>query len=175
MAEVQLSTLGATIKEAYEAQPDTNAFTDAEKTKLENLTPGGGGGAVDSVNGKTGDVVLTPSDIGLGNVANTADADKPVSNATQTALNAKAPIANPTFTGTVSGITKAMVGLANVDNTTDVNKPVSTAQATAIAAKVGSVITGITGASVISNVVSLSQAAYDALGTKNASTLYVIV
>lgn len=34
---------------------------------------------------------------------------------------------NPTFTGTVSGITKSMVGLSNVDNTSDVNKPVSTA------------------------------------------------
>lgn len=43
-----------------------------------------------------------------------------------------APIASPTFTGTVSGITKAMVGLANVDNTSDANKPVSTAQQTAL-------------------------------------------
>jgi len=33
-----------------------------------------------------------------------------------TALAAKAPIASPTFTGTVSGITKAMVGLGNVAN-----------------------------------------------------------
>jgi hypothetical protein len=42
-----------------------------------------------------------------------------------------APINNPTFTGTVSGITKSMVGLSNVDNTSDINKPVSTAQALA--------------------------------------------
>ena len=38
----------------------------------------------------------------------------------------KAPIASPTFTGTVAGITKAMVGLTNVDNTSDADKPVST-------------------------------------------------
>ena len=38
----------------------------------------------------------------------------------------KAPIANPTFTGTVSGITQSMVGLSNVDNTSDAEKPVST-------------------------------------------------
>ncbi len=50
----------------------------------------GGGGAVDSVNGQTGVVVLDKSDIGLGNVDNTSDADKPISNATQTALNDKA-------------------------------------------------------------------------------------
>jgi hypothetical protein len=49
------------------------------------------------------------------------------------ALALKAPIASPTFTGTVSGITKSMVGLVNVDNTSDASKPVSTAQATAIA------------------------------------------
>jgi hypothetical protein len=49
-----------------------------------------------------------------------------------TALGLKAPIASPTFTGTVGGITKDMVGLANVDNTTDALKPVSTATQTAL-------------------------------------------
>jgi hypothetical protein len=51
------------------------------------------------------------------------------------ALNAKAPLASPTFTGTVSGITKAMVGLSNVDNTTDANKPISSATQTALDTK----------------------------------------
>lgn len=51
-----------------------------------------------------------------------------------TALDTKAPINNPAFTGTVSGVTKAMVGLGNADNTSDANKPVSTAQAAADAA-----------------------------------------
>ncbi len=40
---------------------------------------GGGGGAVDSVNGYTGIVVLVKSDIGLSNVDNTSDLNKPVS------------------------------------------------------------------------------------------------
>ena len=78
---------------------------------------------------------VTKAQVGLGSVDNTADADKPVSTATQTALNLKADLASPTFTGTVSGISKSMVGLGNVDNTSDVNKPVSTAQATAIGLK----------------------------------------
>jgi len=56
----------------------------------------GGGGAVDSVNGEIGVVVLDKSDIGLGNVDNTSDANKPVSSATQTALNAKADDADLT-------------------------------------------------------------------------------
>ena len=40
-------------------------------------------------------------------------------------LTPYAPLNNPTFTGTVSGITKAMVGLGNVDNTADAVKSVS--------------------------------------------------
>lgn len=44
---------------------------------------------VTSVAGKTGVVTLEKADVGLGNVDNTADLDKPVSTATQTALNAK--------------------------------------------------------------------------------------
>lgn len=36
MAEI--STLGAVIATAYEAQPDRNQFTDAEKVKLDNMT-----------------------------------------------------------------------------------------------------------------------------------------
>lgn len=42
---------------------------------------------------------LNKAAVGLGNVDNTSDADKPISTATQTALNAKAPIASPTLTG----------------------------------------------------------------------------
>jgi len=78
---------------------------------------------------------LTKSSVGLANVDNTTDANKPVSTATQTALDLKAPKASPTFTGTVSGITSTMVGLGNVDNTSDVNKPISSATTTALALK----------------------------------------
>lgn len=43
-----------------------------------------------SVAGKTGTVTLVKSDVGLGNVDNTSDTNKPISTATQTALNLKA-------------------------------------------------------------------------------------
>ena len=76
----------------------------------------------------------------LDNVNNTSDLTKPISTLTQTALDLKAPLASPTFTGTVTGITKTMVGLSNVDNTNDVNKPVSLATQTALDLKVDKVI-----------------------------------
>ena len=44
---------------------------------------------VTSVNTRTGAVTLTKSDVALDNVDNTSDATKPISTATQTALNAK--------------------------------------------------------------------------------------
>lgn len=59
---------------------------------------------------------ITKTQVGLANVDNTSDANKPVSSATQTALNLKANLSSPTFTGTVSGITATMVGLGNVTN-----------------------------------------------------------
>ena len=59
---------------------------------------------------------LVKGDVGLGNVDNTTDALKPVSTAQGTAIGLKANKASPTFTGTVSGISKTMVGLGNVTN-----------------------------------------------------------
>jgi hypothetical protein len=46
----------------------------------------------------------------LTNVDDTSDANKPVSSATQTALNLKANIADPTFTGTVSAASISTTG-----------------------------------------------------------------
>ena len=51
---------------------------------------------------------VTKAEVGLGNVDNTADTAKPVSTAQQSAIDLKANIASPTFTGTTnvsSGVT----------------------------------------------------------------------
>lgn len=48
------------------------------------------------------------------------------------ALDLKANISSPTFTGIVGGITASMVGLGDVNNTSDVLKPISTATQTAL-------------------------------------------
>ena len=50
---------------------------------------------------------LVKGDVGLGNVDNTTDANKPISTATQTALDLKAPLASPALTGTPTAPTAA--------------------------------------------------------------------
>ena len=54
---------------------------------LDDIT--GSVAGVTSVNTRTGEVTLIKSDVGLGNVDNTSDDNKPISTATQTALNGK--------------------------------------------------------------------------------------
>jgi hypothetical protein len=64
-------------------------------------------------------LALVKADVGLANVDNTSDASKPVSTATQTALDLKAPLASPTFTGTVvlpSSITITTPTIASFTN-----------------------------------------------------------
>lgn len=46
---------------------------------------------------------------------------------------------------------------------------------TTLDSKINSDVTGITGADAITNIISLSQAEYDAISVKSNSTLYVIV
>jgi hypothetical protein len=131
---------------------------------------------VDSVNGYEGAVVLGKADVGLSNVDNTSDTNKPVSTAQQSALDLKASLASPTFTGTVAGITKGMVGLGNADNTSDASKPVSTAQAAAdAAAQAAAIAATIARTADIQAIAKITQAAYDALSPPVATTLYVIV
>lgn len=68
----------------------------------------------------------------LGEIATSLANNDSLSSTLTTSIALKAPLESPTFTGTVSGITKSMVGLGNVDNTTDLNKPVSNATQTAL-------------------------------------------
>jgi hypothetical protein len=64
-------------------------------------TPGTNGltVSVNNIHQVNGNILLTSSDLGLGNVNNTSDADKPVSIATQAELDNKAEISSPVFTG----------------------------------------------------------------------------
>ena len=75
-------------------------LTTSPASTLENwqelLTPTD---AVQSVNGQTGNVNLTKSDVGLGNIDNTSDLNKPISTATENALELKTTVS----AGAVSG------------------------------------------------------------------------
>jgi len=104
---------------------------------------------------------LSKAMVGLDQVDNTSDADKMASIDVTTKLASKpgydyvntelfakanlvyvnnqlplkANLLNPSFSGTVSGVSKAAVGLASADNTSDMAKPVSTATSAALGAK----------------------------------------
>ena len=109
-AGAEVNPTDAEIKTAYENNANTNAFTDAEQTKLSGISTGAEVNAVDSVFGRTGAVTAqsgdyTKSDVGLANVDNTSDADKPISTATQTALDAKQGDITLTTTGTSGAAT----------------------------------------------------------------------
>lgn len=152
---------GAVVLDIPETPEDIGAATAAQGTlastavqpaALSSYVP-----TTRTVAGKalSANVTLAKADVGLGSVDNTSDAAKPVSTAQQAALDLKAPLASPTFTGTVSGVTKSHVGLGNVDNTSDANKPVSTAQAAAINARVGSPNSTVTGVALYANLAAL--------------------
>lgn len=84
----------------------------------------------------------------------------------QSALDLKAPIASPTFTGTVSGVTAAMVGLGNVTNeskATMFTSPAFTGTATGIGIPVYAQVTG-------SNATTTGQALTDVTGLSVALT-----
>lgn len=97
----QVITNGVTDK-----APSEDAVFDALAGKQETLVSGTN---IKTIEGQTllgsGNIDLAKSDVGLGNVDNTSDANKPVSTATQTALNAKQNTLTLTTTGTSGAAT----------------------------------------------------------------------
>lgn len=71
---------------AIVGETDTVWVWDDTKNEWLNSTEQG---IVISVNGRTGEVILTKTDVGLSNVDNTADVNKPISTAQQAALDDK--------------------------------------------------------------------------------------
>jgi hypothetical protein len=84
-----LTTLAGKVDKIAGKGLSENDYTDADKTKLSGIEVGAQVNTVNSVAGKTGDVVLNKADVGLSNVNDTSDLSKPISTATQSALNAK--------------------------------------------------------------------------------------
>lgn len=82
---------------------------------------------------------VTKQQVGLSNVDNTTDLNKPISTATQKALDLKAD--RSTLDSHLKDrsnphkVTKQQIGLANVDNTADINKPISMSTNKALGSK----------------------------------------
>ena len=103
MADKKISALDAIVSLANDdVLPivDTSAAT----TKKVSITQIKAQSPVQSVSGKTGSVTLDKTDVGLSNVDNTSDVNKPISTATQTALDAKqATLVSGTNIKTING------------------------------------------------------------------------
>lgn len=95
------------------------------KDAIEEIAGIAATGGVTSVNGKQGAVILEKGDVGLGDVDNTADVDKPISTAQQAALDKKADktttINGHALSGNVT-IAKSDFGLGNVTNDAQVKR-----------------------------------------------------
>ncbi len=98
-------------------------------------------GIAQTVEDKTAKIIVNKSTVGLGNVNNTSDNDKPISSAQASAIaDAKkaGTDAQANLTTHINDkenpheVTKAQVGLGNVNNTSDANKPISTATQNAL-------------------------------------------
>lgn len=86
---------------------------------------------VQSVAGKTGNVTLTKADVGLGNVDNTSDANKPVSTPTQAALDLKADLTAGNLTQAHrESWSKKLGGVQWIDEPDPLGDPYNLSQAT---------------------------------------------
>jgi hypothetical protein len=129
-----------------------NGVTSAIQTQIDNkLSSATAAGIYAPLNDPTfGGTVSLPGTTSIGEVSATEIGYlNGVTSSVQTQLTnletTKANVANPTFTGTVSGVTKSHVGLGNVDDTSDASKPISTATQNALDAKLnlsGGTLTG---------------------------------
>lgn len=126
----------------------TNVGYDTTEKKITFSTRGGAAASVVTA-------ATLKTDMALNNVENTSDANKPISTATQTALNGKVPTTRKVNGHALSAdvtVTKGDVGLGDVDNTADTDKPVSTAVQNALNLKMNSSARGA-----ISGVASLDE------------------
>lgn len=114
-AGAEVNPTASEIKTLYESNANTNAFTDAEQTKLSGIATGAEVNTVDSVNGQTGAVSLSTTNISEGSNLYYTDA-RVTANSSVAANTAKVtyPSADSTKVGFIT-ITQA-VDLDSVEN-----------------------------------------------------------
>lgn len=135
--------LDSYILDADRNQPGGFAGLNSSSQILESVIPSTIARTSDITNAVAGLVNSAPSSLDtLGELATALQNDQSAASALTTLVGTKlssaiaattyAPIASPTFTGVVSGVTKTHVGLSNVDNTSDLDKPISSATQNAL-------------------------------------------
>ena len=114
-AGAEVNPTASEIKTSYESNANTNAFTDAEQTKLSGIATGAEVNTVDSVNGQTGAVSLSTTNVSEGTNLYYTDA-RVTANSSVAANTAKVtyPSADSTKVGFIT-ITQA-VDLDSVEN-----------------------------------------------------------
>lgn len=117
---------------------------------------------VTSINTRVGDVTLSKSDVGLGNVDNTSDLNKPISNAVQSALNGKA---NSSHTHSASDINSGTLSINRI--------PTGTSSSTV--ALGNHTHSGMVSSSDITTIRVLTQTQYNNTSPKDSNTLYVVI
>src|SRR5690606_33555 len=117
---------------------------------------------VTSVNTRVGDVTLSKSDVGLGNVDNTSDLNKPISNAVQSALDDKADI---NHTHSASQINSGTLSINRI--------PTGTSSSTV--ALGNHTHSGMVSSSDITTIRVLTQTQYNNTSPKDSNTLYVVI
>jgi hypothetical protein len=133
-------------------------------------------------NGESGASVRTKLNTSIAKVNGVAEGA--TANATNAELRDRATHTGTQAASTITGLATVAtsgaysdlsglpaLGTAAAANTTDF---ATSAQGALADTAVQSDPTGVTGADAITNIISLTQAEYDAIGTKNASTLYIV-
>lgn len=163
----------------------TNDFADADKTKLNGIETGAQVNTITGVKGsaeqdyRIGNVSISKADIGLANVDNTSDVNKPISTATQNALNNKVDKVTGKGLSTEDYTTAEKDKLDTVSeyaNHVNVTRYVTTGTKIATISCDGIGTDIYASGSGGSNMRELTQAEYDALTTeeKNNGTVYYI-
>ncbi len=211
---------GATVAAALDTLDGGKQDADADLTAIAALAPSND----DVIQRKAGawtnrtpaqlktDLSLAKGDVGLGNVDNTADADKPISDATQSALDAKQDLdATLTSLAALGTAADKVAYTTGVDTWAEaavtaagraiLDDADAAAQRATLGVAIGSDVqaysanlddwsgeavadyanlvesdaasSGVTGADAITNIVSCTQAEYDA-GTPDSATIYII-
>ena len=164
---------------SVDATAVTGQAADAKSvyTEMQKMITGSGmidavtlNGIEQTIEGKTVNILVDKSTVGLSHVDDTSDTDKPVSMAQSIAIadakavgtDAKALIdSHAADKENPHNVTKAQIGLGDVDNTSDADKPISTLTQAALDSKLAKSDVVAIGANVVAGKAADAKSVYD--------------